>query len=167
MRWGVAVWLAASLAVTGCYRKPAPVPENVATIAAIPEPEPAPTATRVPLDYAALDQKDPDRVLQFYASAIANADWLGAARVWGEGSGVDGPALERRYGHVDSPTLQYGRGEVEGAAGSLYYEVPATLTGASGAVLGKGKVTLRRVNNVTGATPSQLRWHFAAGTPII
>ncbi len=162
---GAIAWLVLAFGVTGCEQKAATVPASSArVIAPIPEPEPAPTATRITLDYAALDQPDPDRVLRFYASAIATGDWLGAARIWGDGSGVDGPALERRYGRMASPTLLFGTGEIEGGAGSLYYEVSATLTDASGAVIGKGKVTLRRVNNVPGATPSQLRWHFGSGT---
>ncbi|MEP7223171.1 MAG: hypothetical protein ABI673_10965 [Novosphingobium sp.] len=166
---GLARFAAVLALVTGlaaCDAQPTPQPSQ-STIARIPEPEPKPSATRLVLDYAALDQHDPDRVLAFYSSALATADWLGAARVWGEGAGVDAKALERRYGQVESPTLLFGKGEAEGAAGSLYYEVTATLTDGSGAVLGKGTVTLRRVNGVPGATPSALRWHFAAGTPVI
>lgn len=55
-------------------------------------------------------------------------------------------------------------GEMEGAAGSSYYTVPATVTGTradgSKAVL-KGEIVLRRVNDVDGATPEQLRWHIS------
>lgn len=56
-------------------------------------------------------------------------------------------------------------GHVEGAAGSLYYEVRATLTGMDTG--GKpfrleGPVVARRVNDVDGATPEQLRWHIAS-----
>ncbi|GGD96955.1 hypothetical protein GCM10011515_15910 [Tsuneonella deserti] len=54
-------------------------------------------------------------------------------------------------------------GTLEGAAGSSYYTVPATVTGTlaggSGATL-RGEVILRRVNDVPGATPEQLRWHI-------
>lgn len=56
-----------------------------------------------------------------------------------------------------------GEGELEGAAGSIYYEVPVALSGMmtnGGTYLREGKITLRRVNDVPGATPSQLRWHL-------
>jgi hypothetical protein len=56
-----------------------------------------------------------------------------------------------------------GRGESDAAMGSVYYTVPATLTGTT--VAGKpfrleGNVVMRRVNDVDGATPAQLRWHI-------
>ena len=54
-------------------------------------------------------------------------------------------------------------GTMEGAAGSSYYTVPTTITAQdhSGRPIGfKGEVVLRRVNDVPGATPDQLRWHF-------
>jgi len=54
-------------------------------------------------------------------------------------------------------------GQIEGAAGSSYYTVPTTITGtrADGTKAElKGEVVLRRVNEVPGATPAQLRWHI-------
>lgn len=52
-------------------------------------------------------------------------------------------------------------GRVEGAAGSLYYEVPTTITGSEGGKL-TGTTVLRRVNDVPGATAEQLRWHIVS-----
>lgn len=54
-------------------------------------------------------------------------------------------------------------GRVEGAAGSLYVEVPVVLYGrlANGAEYhASGKAVLRRVNDVPGATPAQLAWRI-------
>lgn len=54
-------------------------------------------------------------------------------------------------------------GEMEGAAGSLYYTAPFTITGSDPSgrpVRYTGEATLRRVNDVDGATANQLRWHF-------
>jgi membrane-bound inhibitor of C-type lysozyme len=54
-------------------------------------------------------------------------------------------------------------GPVEGAAGSLYVDVPVVIYGrmAGGAAFHrKGQVTLRRVNNVPGATAEQLKWRI-------
>jgi hypothetical protein len=59
--------------------------------------------------------------------------------------------------------VSLGAGESDAAMGSLYYTAPATLTGTT--MDGKpfrlkGDVVLRRVNDVDGATPAQLRWHI-------
>jgi hypothetical protein len=54
-------------------------------------------------------------------------------------------------------------GEIGGAAGSSYVEVPVQLYGRmkSGESFGSaGTVTLRRVNDVPGATAAQLRWRI-------
>ena len=55
-------------------------------------------------------------------------------------------------------------GAMEGAAGSIYYTAPVVITGNDddGRPLRiEGEAVLRRVNDVEGATPAQLRWHFA------
>lgn len=51
-------------------------------------------------------------------------------------------------------------GSMEGAAGTLYYSAPATITGSNGQVL-KGEIVLGRVNDVPGASEEQLRWRVA------
>src|SRR3546814_13608364 len=56
-------------------------------------------------------------------------------------------------------------GRIEGAAGSLYVEVPVQVygrlnTGEEFNML--GSVQLRRVNDVPGSTPEQRKWHIAA-----
>jgi hypothetical protein len=54
-------------------------------------------------------------------------------------------------------------GQVEGAAGSLYVELPVRVSGRlrSGRPFSqRGTVTLRRVGDVPGATASQRRWHI-------
>ena len=54
-------------------------------------------------------------------------------------------------------------GRIEGAAGSSYYRVPVTVTGAradGGTKSYEGEIVLRRVNDIPGATPEQLTWHI-------
>jgi len=54
-------------------------------------------------------------------------------------------------------------GRAEGAAGSLYVEVPVQVygRGADGAAIDRrGTAVLRRVNDVPGSTPAQRRWHI-------
>jgi membrane-bound inhibitor of C-type lysozyme len=79
-------------------------------------------------------------------------------------------AVLRRDGAAEdlAPYASYhaqvgGPGQVEGAAGSLYVDVPVVIYGrlADGAEFHrKGNVTLRRVNDVPGATAEQLKWRI-------
>ena len=58
-------------------------------------------------------------------------------------------------------------GTTDGGAGSIYYTAPITITGTDKdgrPVRFKGEAVLRRVNDVDGATPAQLRWHFGTLT---
>lgn len=60
-------------------------------------------------------------------------------------------------------TVAIPDGTMEGAAGSSYYSAPVTVTAADKdgrPVRIEGDAVLRRVNDVDGATPEQLRWHF-------
>jgi hypothetical protein len=133
---------------------------SLASASALP-----PLAQHHALDFAALkERKDPDRVLRFYASALDAGDWNAAAQAWGKGSGVTARSLKSAYDRPERPILTIGKGAVEGAAGSLYYEAPVVLRfGASGEPR-KGAITLRRVNDVPGATADQLRWHIYKST---
>lgn len=170
---GVAALALLALA-TGCDReKPKPVPSEAAVVpSATAEPAPAPTATlsaaaseaAPPLDTAALsDRENPDRLLRYYAAALAARDWAAAAKAWGEGSGVTAKTLKESYDRAEAPQLTVGKGLAEGAAGSLYYEVPAMLRFGSG-LPEHGSLVLRRVNDVDGATAEQLRWHIERST---
>lgn len=60
-------------------------------------------------------------------------------------------------------TVAVPAGTTEGAAGSLYYTAPITVTSADKdgrPVRIEGEAILRRVNDVEGASAAQLRWHF-------
>lgn len=64
---------------------------------------------------------------------------------------------------LDKPTVAVPSGVMEGAAGSSYYTAPLTVTGNDKdgrPVRLEGQAVLRRVNDVDGASPAQLRWHF-------
>ena len=107
-------------------------------------------------------------VVQTYQGLLEAGRYGEAWRLWaddGRASGMseaDFAASFRRYreyhARVGAP------GEIEGAAGSLYVEVPVQVYGR----LGDGRpfnmlgpMTLRRVNDVPGSTPAQRRWHIA------
>jgi hypothetical protein len=158
-----------AILLSACERKS---PEQPSTPATAEPSEFAPTpiargAAREPapaLDTGALDQRqDPGRLLSFYAGALHARDWAAAAKAWGSGSGVTATTLKASYDRSEPPTLEVGRGEVEGAAGSLYYEAPVTLRFGAAAPE-HGSLVLRRANDVPGATPEQLRWHIERST---
>lgn len=72
-------------------------------------------------------------------------------------------AFAALFADLPEATVAVPTGSMEGAAGSSYYTAPVTITGndrAGRPVRLEGSAVLRRVNDVPGATPAQLRWHF-------
>lgn len=107
-------------------------------------------------------------VVQRYYSALNAHDYDTAWQQWGD----NGPPSQTRdkfeagFAHTQSTrvtigTLQPG----DGAAGSIYQTVPVTIE----ATLDDGShqrfagdYVVRRVNDVDGASPDQLRWHLGS-----
>ncbi len=106
-------------------------------------------------------------VLSDWAHALEHRNWADAHAQWGHDgadSGLDPAAFAKAYEKYASITVTIGNGDVEGAAGSLYYEVPVTIGGTlrNGRPFSlSGPVTLRRVNDVDGASAQQLAWHIS------
>lgn len=103
----------------------------------------------------------PDAVLRGWALAIAQRDWPRVRALWGNhgaDSGLSPQDFALRWRRLRHPRVTVEPGQEEGAAGSLYYTTTVTLT--NGQRRWSAPVTLRRVNDVDGATPEQLRWHF-------
>lgn len=141
---------AGGVSVSAASGGPATTAAQVPTAAA-PSPQP-----KKP-DYAALEQvADPARVAAFLAAALQDGRWADAARAWGETG--DAGALQKRFGSGAPVTLSLGKGDSEGAAGSLYYSAPYRLRRADGSHE-TGTLVLRRVNDVPGASAASLRWH--------
>jgi hypothetical protein len=143
------------LLAAGCDR------QDAANAEASPTPTPTTTAAPSPgLDLGALiERKNPARVLDFYAAALAAGEWATAARAWGEAFGMTGDKLKAEFGGKGSVTLGISGGLADGAAGSLFYEAPVIVRFGNGEER-KGTITLRRVNDVEGASDEQLRWHI-------
>ncbi|WP_235538746.1 hypothetical protein [Sphingomonas sp. Root710] len=77
------------------------------------------------------------------------------------------PAFAAMFDGLGQVSVAIPDGTAEGAAGSLYYTAPVTITADDRdgrPVRMEGTATLRRVNDVDGASPEQLRWHFATLT---
>jgi hypothetical protein len=164
MRGPLITALAAILALGGCQRhEPAPEPTVAASEAPSAQPS-APAPTGAALDTSAVhERKSPERVVRFYAAALEQGQWDLAASAWRVSSGVTGATLKASYDRGVPLRLDVGKGDAEGAAGSIYYEVPVTLRFGGGKPE-QGTLTLRRVNDVPGATADQLDWRIERST---
>ena len=127
---------------------------------------PAPATDAMPsagpaLDPAALESRNCADVANFYAQAIGGGDYASAEKVWKKDL-LPAGGLAKQFASYGKPQLAMGERTEEGAAGSLYCEVAVTLRDAADASKkpAKGMITFRRVNDVDGATPEQLRWHI-------
>jgi len=105
-------------------------------------------------------------VVERYYAALNAGDFATAWQQWGE----DGPpnqtleAFAQGFAHTRSTRVTIGKLEPgDAGAGSVYQPVPVTVE----ATLDDGKrqrfqgtYVVRRVNDVDGASPGQLRWHI-------
>jgi membrane-bound inhibitor of C-type lysozyme len=96
-------------------------------------------------------------VVQTYYALLGEGKAAEAGKLRGDGQAPDLSSYAEYHAQVGGP------GQIEGAAGSLYVEVPVVIYGRlkTGAeVHQSGKAVLRRVNDVPGSTPAQRRWHI-------
>ena len=116
-------------------------------------------------DLSVLDSRDCRTVAKAYADALARGDFAFAARVWNDPV-IDDARLKALFAGYAQPTIAISGIEQEGAAGSIYCTVSGTLTdaGDSSKRPQKGEIVLKRVNDVPGATPAQLRWTIRSST---
>jgi len=142
--------------------------ETATTATASPASVAPPTLTPLPQptqDLSALDSRDCRIVAQAYADALARGDFAFAARVWDDPV-IDDARLGALFAGYKQPTIAIAGIEQEGAAGSLYCTVSGSLAdaGDKAKAAGKGEIVLKRVNDVPGATPAQLRWTIRSST---
>ena len=179
------IFLCALIGLAGCQQNSSvaerATPVNVVVAAASPtapiaNPAPA-NPERTPLAQRALskepsgkiDPKGPDgarQVVQHYASLIEGGKMAEAQAAWGKGI-EQGVLATPRLAGLHGVHFEVGKPyDQEGAAGSSYIMVPLTLTATDKAgkpVRYSGPITLRRVNDVDGASAAQLRWHMVQG----
>ncbi len=123
-----------------------------------PEPAPKPEFTMI---LPGPEQKDPKSLLTYWSGAVEAGDVDAARRAWRKEVRTGGTAP--RWANLSGITVTSGDGRMEGAAGSLYYTVPVTLKGKSidnADVDLEGTMTLRRANDVPGASADQLSWRI-------
>ena len=109
------------------------------------------------------------QVLQSFGALIEQKRFGEARRLWSGGSPqsqMPDAEFAAPYKDYSEVHLQVGApGDMEGAAGSLYIDIPVVLYGrlANGRQASRsGTATLRRVNDVPGSTEEQRRWHIAS-----
>ncbi len=119
------------------------------------------SAVAAELDMAALkERRDPERVVRFYANALRIGAWADAAKAWTRDAQMTPEKLRSEFGGDAGPKIAVGKGDTEGAAGSLYYEAPLVIDFADGRPSRRGTIVLRRVNDVPGASEEQLNWRI-------
>lgn len=115
---------------------------------------------RTPLDErpaAAGSAQAAATVVETYYALVEGGRTAEAAKLRTDGKPEDLKAFASLHAQVGAP------GRVEGAAGSLFVEVPVVLYGrhaTGGEYHVAGKAVLRRVNDVPGATAEQLKWRI-------
>jgi hypothetical protein len=163
----------ATLALAACAPTGAPPPaDNKAAESRLPDNEapvapPAPgTPEGLPEDrtpvseapFAANSAQGAANVVQTYFALVEVGRYRDALRLRSDGLAAAAFAPYAEYhAEVGAP------GEIEGAAGSSYVEVPVTIYGRrrSGETFRqRGTMTLRHVNDVDGSTAEQRRWHI-------
>lgn len=114
---------------------------------------------------AARGEKGARNVLLSWARAIELREFDQAWNLFGAAGKErwSRAAFARVFAGLEEITVAVPGGAMEGAAGSSYYTSQAAITAldADGRPIRiEGPVVLRRVNDVPGATPEQLRWHI-------
>ena len=127
---------------------------------------------RTPISEAPFSEKSPQgaaNVVQTYYALLESGKYRDAWRLWsgrGEASGMSEAAFAASFAKYSEYHAQVGGpGPMEGAAGSSYIDVPVVVYGRlkTGAeVHMNGPITLRRANDVPGATAEQLKWRISA-----
>ena len=111
-------------------------------------------------------ERDPAVVLRKWGDALESGDWETAYLTWGEVGRVSGMSRDEfaaSYEEYDTINVELGEGVSEGAAGSIFYTADVTMSGklkSGGDYRLVGPVTMRRVNDVPGASVELLKWHI-------
>lgn len=155
--------------LAACSRQAEQQADHSQAEAAAPAPTPAPPAENV-VAVPVPDQRSPEAavaVLRAYFAAIEERRYGDAYRLWSDGgrpSGMSEAAFAASFASYRDYRGRVGEaGRMEGAAGSSYIDLAANVTGTlrtGERFKQSGTVTLRRVNDVPGATSEQLQWRI-------
>ena len=136
----------------------APAPQTNASVAADRTPLSEPKGPIDPKSVEAAGQ-----VVQHYGALIERKHWLKAEKLWSDIDAARAFATSLA-GQFPDVHLEIGQlGETDGAAGSIYTNVPVAFYGETKRgepPRRKATIVLRRVNDVPGSTEAQRRWHI-------
>ena len=162
----------ALLLAGACSQEPAAPPANEAASVNEAAPEmplnpPAPGEPgglpddRTPIAEGPIDPKNAQgagQVLQRYLALVESGNTAEASKLWSkDAQKLDLSPYKEIHANIGAP------GEPQGAAGSIYVDIPVQLYGRTNAgkeFNSRGSMTLRRVNDVPGSTPEQREWHI-------
>lgn len=106
-------------------------------------------------------------VIRRYYDAIDRGRYRAAWLAWDRGGAASGQSYAAfAHGFARTRHVRVTTGaptDGDGAAGSVFVTIPVTLTATlkdGTPQRFRGSYVLRRVNDVPGATPTQLRWHI-------
>lgn len=102
------------------------------------------------------------QVLQTYFALLESGKSAEADKLWSD-SGTPNDFANRLANYREVHANIGAPGDPEGAAGSIYVDVPVQLYGRleNGKEFNaRGTMTLRRVNDVPGSTDEQRKWHI-------
>jgi hypothetical protein len=179
-QYGTAIVLLQAITLTACSNPSISQPPAV-SVSPIASPSIAPgspfpsVSPTQPSTSASSLQQEAVQVIRDYYSAIAHRDYEQAYLAWeGEGAASQQSFEQFRQGFIntESTAVEVGEpGRVDGAAGSSYIEIPVSITATTTNGTQqqfRGSYVLRRVNDVTGSTLEQRRWHLYSAkiTPV-
>jgi hypothetical protein len=103
------------------------------------------------------------QVMQQFGALLEQRRFAEARELWSD-NGLTDKAFAAQFADFAEMHAQVGKpGDTEGAAGSIYVNVPFQLYGrlkSGGPFSRSGVATLRRINDVPGSTEEQRRWHI-------
>jgi hypothetical protein len=112
-------------------------------------------------------QQEAVQVIRDYYHAIARRNYKQAYSAWardGAASQKSFQQFKQGFANTKSTAVKVGKpGELNGAAGSSYIEIPVTVTAITKNGTRqrfRGSYVLRRINDVPGSTAKQRRWHL-------
>ena len=107
------------------------------------------------------------QVIRDYYRAISRRDYKRAYLAWDEDGARSQQSFEQfeqGFANTASAAVDIGKpGRLDGAAGSIYIEIPVTVTAITTDGTQqrfRGSYVLRQVNHVPGSTSEQRRWHL-------
>lgn len=120
---------------------------------------------RTPISEGPIDPKSAQgagQILQTYFALLESGKANEAGKLWSD-SGTPSDFANRLAKYREVHANIGAPGDSEGAAGSIYVEIPVQLYGRlqdGKEFNARGSMTLRRVNDVPGSTAAQRKWHI-------